>query len=233
MSDPDAHQNQGEDLGDSTESYEGLYTYAEMLESLRRQYAKWQLGEIAGIEGARLRLLVACMALNVPEEQIRTVIPGVDEICRRHPRCRAAYYPDRGATPEPEPYCLGDDKDRWIEKNMERYRAYLEGVLEKADAWKADALSRGKIRERLTFVAYRPLHRKGRARKGNVGDVLDIAEICLVAVRVKILGHRYVDIAIDRGRETEDQIFADVSRLKSAVHQLWRKAFPRVKKSAR
>lgn len=213
-------------IGASEYCYEELYSYAEMLDGLRRQFEAWELAKIAGVEGARLRLLLACTVLNVPEEQIRKLIPGVDELCRCHPRRRAAYYPDKAIRPDPEPYYFGDEPAVWMKKNMEQYRAYLEGEMKKADAYKSDALQIGKIRERTIYIECRPRHRDRK---------VDLAEKFFVTVRQKILGHSYKDIALDHSRPrptTQRQLETAVNRLKQTVRSVWQEAFPQVKRTA-
>jgi hypothetical protein len=195
-----------------------------MLNGLRMQFDTWQLGKMAGIEGARLRLLIACTVLDVPDEQIRKLIPGVDELCRRHPRRRAAYNPDLAARPEPEVYYFGDEPEAWVNNNVERYRAYLEGEMKKADAWKSDALQQGKIRARTVYMERRPRHRERK---------LDLAERCFVTVRRKFLGHSYKDIAFDHVRPrptTARQMETAENRVKQTVRAVWQEAFPKVKR---
>jgi hypothetical protein len=174
---------------------------------------------------------------GLDKERLRETIPLYERFISKAERdamdagdegsfAQATRLEHRAARPDPEPYYFGDDKHVWIEKKVERYKAYLERELEQADAWLADALKDGKVSERLVFLNRRPRHRDRK---------LDLAEKYLVTVRRKILGHSYKDIAMDHVRpkpRTAKQMATAVNRLKSTVRAVWHEAFPKIKRSA-
>jgi hypothetical protein len=177
------------------------YSYAEMLEWLREEFAEWPVDGI-GVQAARLRFLLACMALGVPHKHIAGALPGFNLKNPGHPRRRLAYYPDRDAMPWPEPY-YSRDPERWMKAHLERYKAYLEGELKKAEQFKNDRVRGGTVVVRREYTA------RHRTRK------LDLAEKYFIAVRHIVLLHPYKDIM--EPDQTERQLIAVVQAVRREV----------------
>jgi hypothetical protein len=189
-----------------------------MLEGLRESFAEWAV-DGAGVQVARQRFLLACAVLGVPHEQIAQALPGWNPgAAGCVPNRRLAYYPDDDPhdRPETEPYYFRHP-ERWMKAQMERYKSYLEAELKKAEQYKADAAGRG------TVVVTRPHTARHRTRE------LDLAERYFVAVRHKVLGHRYADIAVDHTRprpNTALEMERAVSRLRVVVCAVCKEVLP-------
>jgi hypothetical protein len=181
--------------------------YAEKLEQLRTWLSIFREPHaVTATEGvpsaftdvqiARRRFVLACLALDVPDEQITAAVPGFDPDI---PGLRPVWTP---STPfSPEPYVLDLDPEKYVASQLRKCDSYLHNEVRQAhERFVKLKLSRP------------PAHRRRK---------LDLALRYFITVRHKLLQHSYAVIVYDHINpqpETAEQMAAAENRVRVAVH---------------
>jgi hypothetical protein len=179
--------------------------YGARLKWLRSNFAKepravWKYGatEYTDVQINRRRFALACLALDVPDEEITAALPGFDpDIKGLHPR----WTPKN--PPSPEPYVFGADPDEYIEDQVRKYRTYLKNEVQQAHQRFAQ------------LGAERPARHRNRE--------LDLAARYFITVRRKILKHSYSVIELDHVKPLPNSAAESrkaASLLKFTVHEI-------------